>query len=114
VEAWMDRSRGTPMDAGDLPGSPIRGDSVMGNERATVSAHKRQARAIAIARTRGAYPPPRCRAASPTHRQTPELRVGKIGLVSGHITGHYGTLTGHYCDSIISPSATLRIEAPFV
>lgn len=22
----MDRSRGTPMDAGDLPGSPIRGD----------------------------------------------------------------------------------------
>ncbi|XP_011055208.1 PREDICTED: uncharacterized protein LOC105146565 [Acromyrmex echinatior] len=33
----MDRSRGTPMDAGDLPGSPIRGDSVMGNERATES-----------------------------------------------------------------------------
>jgi len=31
----MDHSRGTPMDAGDLPGSPIRGDSVMGNERAS-------------------------------------------------------------------------------
>lgn len=41
----MDRSRGTPMDAGDLPGSPIRGDSVMGNERAAASAHKRGARA---------------------------------------------------------------------
>lgn len=40
----MDRSRGTPMDAGDLPGSSIRGDSVMGNERASeraaANAHK--------------------------------------------------------------------------
>lgn len=86
----MDRSRGTPMDTGDLPGSPIRGDSVMGNERAAASAHKR---GRAIARTRGAHPPA---------GQTPELRVGEIGLVSGHITGHYGTLTGRY---IVAASA---------
>lgn len=46
----------------------------------------------------------------PPAGQTPELRVGEIGLVS-HITAHYGTLTGRYCGSISPrrPSTMLRI-----
>jgi len=45
----------------------------------------------------------RARSPSREPEEAPPLlmpRVDEIGLVSGRITGHYGTLTGRYCGSI--------------
>jgi len=55
----------------------------------------------------------RARSPSRESEEAPPLlmpRVDEIGLVSGRITGHYGTLTGRYCGSI-SPHRHPRASA---
>jgi len=55
----------------------------------------------------------RARSPSREPEEAPPLlmpRVDEIGLVSGRITGHYGTLTGRYCGSI-SPHPRARVFA---
>lgn len=93
----MDRSRGTPMDAGDLPGSPIRGDSVMGNERASERVNGRLR--VRIYAGRGGDRDRENERSPPTHLSPRWANAGaacRRNWLSqrGHITGHYGTLTG--------------------